>query len=67
MYRLYDGLIVRDCPSCKYEMDGPAWGPDGLCRDCYEDRIPSPYCKHGTYIGPASGADYLCNLCEDGE
>ena len=24
------------------------------------------YCKHGTYIGTPSGADYICGACEDG-
>lgn len=57
----------RLCPGCKYEIDGCAWGPDSLCRDCYEDRIPSPYCKHGTYIGGPSGPDYLCGYCEIGD
>lgn len=55
------------CPDCGYKIDGCAWGPDALCRDCYEDRIPSPYCKHGTYIGGASGYDYLCHACENGD
>lgn len=55
------------CPGCGYEIDAPVWGPDGLCRDCYEDRIPSPYCKHGTYIGGPSGPDYLCHACENGD
>jgi len=27
----------------------------------------SLYCKHGTYIGDAWGADYLCGRCEMGE
>lgn len=22
------------------------------------------YCKHGTFIGPPQGADYLCGFCE---
>jgi len=55
------------CPGCGGNGYGVAWGPDGLCRDCYEDRIPSPYCKHGTYIGGPSGPDYICGPCEDGE
>jgi hypothetical protein len=55
------------CPGCKYEITGPVWGPDGLCRDCYEDRIPAPYCKHGTYIGYPGGPDYLCGPCEMGD
>lgn len=24
----------------------------------------SLYCKHGTYVGDAYGADYLCGACE---
>lgn len=55
-----------ECPGCGYEQDGPMWGPDGLCRDCYEDRIPSPYCEHGTFIGYPGGPDYLCGACEMG-
>ena len=26
----------------------------------------SPYCVHGNYIGYPGGADYMCQLCEDG-
>lgn len=55
------------CPGCGYEIEGCVWGPDSLCRDCYEDRIPSPYCKHGTYIGYPGGPDYLCGPCEMGD
>lgn len=61
------GPPIWDCPSCGYEHDGPMWGPYGLCRDCYDDNMPSPYCKHGTYIGGSSGADYLCGRCEMGD
>lgn len=56
--------LFADCPGCGYQINGPVWGPDGLCRDCYEDGIPSPYCKHGTYIGYPGGPDYLCGPCE---
>lgn len=31
-----------------------------------EFRQESDYCIHGTYIGPPSGADFLCGYCEDG-
>jgi hypothetical protein len=39
--------------------------------DAYEKRVErenayqdSLYCKHGTYVGDAWGADYLCGRCE---
>lgn len=32
-----------------------------------QDYQASLYCKHGTYIGDAWGADYLCGRCEMGE
>lgn len=61
----YD-MPLYNCPGCGYEITGPVWGPDSLCRDCYEDRIPSPYCRHGNYIGYPGGPDYLCGYCEAG-
>ena len=27
--------------------------------------VPGDTCKHGNYIGDASGPDYLCGKCED--
>lgn len=27
---------------------------------------PSPYCKHGTFVGGSSGPDYMCGYCEMG-
>lgn len=62
----YIGIPPNSCPRCDDAILGPVWGPDGLCRDCYEDLIPSPYCQHGTYIGGPSGPDYLCGACEMG-
>ena len=61
----YD-MPLYNCPGCGYEITGPVWGPDSLCRNCYEDRIPSPYCRHGNYIGYPGGPDYLCGYCEAG-
>ena len=29
-----------------------------------QDYQASLYCKHGTYVGDAWGADYLCGRCE---
>lgn len=60
-------LTAATCPGCGYKVDGPVWGPDSLCRDCYEAGIPEPYCQHGTYIGYPGGPDYLCGACEMGE
>ncbi len=31
-----------------------------------EFRMEQDYCEHGTYIGPPSGADFLCGWCESG-
>lgn len=28
---------------------------------------PSPYCRHGTFVGGPGGPDYLCGACENGE
>lgn len=53
------------CAGCGFEPDGPVWGPDSLCRPCYEQGMPSVYCKHGYYVGYPSGPDYLCGICED--
>jgi len=28
---------------------------------------PSPYCRHGNFVGGPGGPDYLCGACEAGE
>lgn len=42
-------------------------GPSYYGDDDYDDeRSPSEYCKHGTFIGNWAGPDYMCGPCEDG-
>ncbi|MBE7157659.1 MAG: hypothetical protein INR62_04355 [Rhodospirillales bacterium] len=32
----FDGFEVRQCPRCRQQLPGAAWGSDGVCLDCWE-------------------------------
>lgn len=31
---------ISRCPGCGYVQPGARWGPDSVCRDCYERDLP---------------------------
>ena len=52
-------------------------GEQILCDECYKKAelkyphgwvsVPGDLCKHGTYVGDASGPDFICGYCEEEE
>lgn len=50
-----------------YEDTRPGmYGGGDIEPDAQDYASDSNYCSHGTYIGNAWGADYICGYCEDG-